>query len=201
LQNHDSKYKLVEAIRLAQFAPGQTYSCAKIAAFLRISLIDLMELLQELSPKGLYSILNTDIIIAPIDRAALLHQLPMICALEEKIVRAAAKNITEEDKLALREALGLLRRSTLIGDVTGNINADFLLEQMIGKASNLPTDVTKLTELNQEFKRAWCAFNRLKDMTHASKQRESLVDCVMGRNADGAALAVREFFENAKNCI
>jgi DNA-binding GntR family transcriptional regulator len=193
--------KLIEAIRLAQFAPGQSYSFPKVAAYLRMSIPDLTNLLQDLAPKGLYSIQGTDIVIAPIDGNALQQQLPFIAALEEKIVRAAARNIKEEHKLAMRGAMILLRRSTLLGDISGNINADFLLEQIIGKASGLSDDVKKLTESNQEFKRSWCAANRLRDMSSFSKQREQLLDCIIAQDADGAAEVVRLFFEDAKNCI
>jgi hypothetical protein len=70
------------------------------------------------------------------------------------------------------------------------------LEALMVKAAGLEAEGAELKRIKQEFRRAWCAVNRLKDFTNVADIRKALVAALAARDVKAAEKQVLVFFEH-----
>ncbi|MGL4242539.1 MAG: hypothetical protein ACRCTI_15625, partial [Beijerinckiaceae bacterium] len=78
----------------------------------------------------------------------------------------------------------------------GLILAERDLETLMVQASGLAAEGAELKEIKQEFRRAWCAVNRLRDFTNVADIRKALVAALVARDAEEAEKQVLVFFDH-----
>jgi DNA-binding GntR family transcriptional regulator len=191
----DLRTRLADDIDLARLAPGQTVTFQQLAKRLHSNVDDVRAVVQDLAGTGLLEQKSEACIIAPIRREHLLPQLDRRLVLEQRIAEAAARNGALADRAAITELARSIKRSAMVGDLDGYMAADRRLERAIAVASDLPDVAEQLFALKREFRRAWCAHNRLRDLNVPAGLRQSLVDAVLAQKPDEAKTAVKNFIE------
>ncbi len=191
----DLCHHLFQDIDLARLAPGQSYALEDIARRLRARPEDMHEAVRVVAKGGLLAVKDRTIIIAPVDKAYLLPRLDQRLVLEQRIAAAAAVRSAIIDRDAIAEPAMLLKRSALVGDIDGYMMADRRLEKAIATAADLPDDAEQLFRLKREFRRAWCAYNRLRDLNRPAQLRQALVDAILAGDAQAARTTVAHFID------
>jgi DNA-binding GntR family transcriptional regulator len=186
--------ELMDAVRLARIAPGQRMSLRTFAALGRATDRQLDEVLPELAASGLVTVADGHVTARPLDRNAMLSALPRRIELETKIVRAAAVGASGSEIQALQECQAQQQRCAILGDIDGLIQGERELERLLAKAAGLHDEALELTVIKQEFRRAWCAANRLRTFTNVADIRNALVAAVAARDPDAAEAQVKVFF-------
>jgi DNA-binding GntR family transcriptional regulator len=188
-------HRLFDDIDLARLAPGRTYAFQDTARRLRAEPKEVDAAVRIVAKGGLLTVMDGAFVVAPVDKAYLLPKLDLRLALEQRIAAAAADRSAMIDRKAIAEPALLLKRSAQVGDIDGYMAADRRLEKAIAAAADLPAEAEELFRLKREFRRAWCAFNRLRDLNRPAKLRQSLVDAVLAGDAEAARAAVGHFIE------
>jgi DNA-binding GntR family transcriptional regulator len=187
--------RLADDIDLARLAPDQAVTLEQLANRLRCSVDEVRPVVAELAGMSLLVVKGETCVIAPIRRKHLLPQLDRRLMLEQQVAEAAARHGASGDRAAIKELARMLRRSALVGDLDGYMAADRRLERAIATAADLPDVAEQLFALKREFRRAWCAHNRLRDLNVPAGLRQALVDAVLAQRPEDAKEAVRNFIE------
>jgi DNA-binding GntR family transcriptional regulator len=187
--------RLTDSIDMARLMPGQQISMANLALHLRSSPTEVEAVLPEFVRKGLLSLACDSVVITPLDRTKLMQQMDMRAPLEKAIAQAAAAKATDAQKNKISGAVVLMKRSAMVGDMEGYMNADRALERLIGDAAAMPESFEQLVQIKREFRRAWCAHNRLRDLNIPAELRQSLAAAIAKSNAQEAVDAVENFLE------
>jgi DNA-binding GntR family transcriptional regulator len=188
-------HRLFDDIDLARLMPGQSYACQDIARRLHARPEEVEAAALVVARGGLVTITDGSLLVAPVDRAYLLPKLDERLHLEQRIAAAAADRSAMLDRTTVSELALLLKRSAQVGDIDGYMAADRRLEKAIAAAAGLPEEAEQLFRLKREFRRAWCAFNRLRDLNRPAQLRQTLVDAVLAGDAQAAKTAVANFIE------
>ncbi len=186
---------LADDIDLARLAPGQSVTFQQLAIRLRCTTGDVRVVSEEFASTGLLALQGDGCIVAPIRREHLLPQLDRRLILEQQMAEAAARNGALADRAAIMDLARSIKRSALVGDLDGYMAADRRLEKAIAVAANLPAVAEQLFALKREFRRAWCAHNRLRDLNIPAGLRQALVDSILAEKPEEARLAVAHFIE------
>ncbi len=186
--------KLEFDIDLARLPPGETISHAAIARRIRCRPQDLEPVLAEAARRGLLTLQGDACRIAAIDRTSLLPLLARRRQLELLVAERAARRIAPLDEEELAEASTLMTRSALLGDIEGFIEAGRRLEHACTLAADLPEAGVEIREIKAQFRRAWCAHNRLRDITEPAAIRRDIIEAVLGRRPDVAKDRVEVYF-------
>jgi DNA-binding GntR family transcriptional regulator len=192
----DADQEVMDAVLLARIAPGTEISLAALAARCRVRPAEADVAVERLRSMGLVSIEGDLIRIAPCDVRDVLAKLDLRRELEIRIVRAAALHATDLQLDGMRASESLLRRCALVGDLDGFMNAERCLEATLVAASGLSSEGEELKRIKVEFRRAWCAVNRLRTFTHVANIRTALVAAVAARDPDAAEASIRVFLEH-----
>jgi DNA-binding GntR family transcriptional regulator len=195
----DLRALLADDIDLARLAPGQPVTFQQLAKRLQSHVNDVRAVVQEFAETGLLVLQGEGCVIAPIRREHLLPQMDRRLMLEQQIAEAAARNGASADRIAITELASMLKRSALVGDLDGYMAADRRLEKAIAAAADLPDAAEQLFALKREFRRAWCAHNRLRDLNVPAGLRQALVNAVLAGKPDEAKAAVKNFIEYLRN--
>jgi DNA-binding GntR family transcriptional regulator len=187
--------RLGDDIDLARLAPGQAIPIDGLARRLRCLLKDTAPVIAHFVQRGLLRLEGESCIVAPLDRSHLLAELDRRLALEQQVAEAAAKNPAAIDRVGMEHAASLLRRSAMVGDIEGYMAADRRLEKLIAAASGLPEVAEQIFAIKREFRRAWCAHNRLRDLNEPAGLRRALVEAILRGKPEEATAAVRRFIE------
>jgi DNA-binding FadR family transcriptional regulator len=187
---------LADAVLLARMMPGQRMTRAAFAGLGRCAERDLDALLPALVNANLVSTDGEMIVARPLDKDAMFATLPERMALEIKIVRAATLAASDAQIVAIDASQRQQHRCASLGDIDGLIRAERELEQMLVDASGLHADGERLKAIKQEFRRAWCAVNRLRDVTNVADIRTALVAAIKARDPDAAEAQTRVFFDH-----
>ncbi|MGL4636794.1 MAG: FCD domain-containing protein [Beijerinckiaceae bacterium] len=193
--------RLTDSIALARLAPGQRISVQSLALHLRSKVEEVKAVLPTVAQSKLMTFTDTDVIVAELDRDMLVSRLDDREMLEKQIAAAAAMKAASDHKAALESAVVSLKRAALVGDIEGYMNADRALERVIGQTSQLEAEFEKLVQIKREFRRAWCAHNRLRDLNVPAAMRESLTKSIINGDSDGAVLAVDTFVKYLRTCL
>jgi DNA-binding GntR family transcriptional regulator len=191
----DLRARLVDDIDLARLAPGQTVTFQQLAKRMRSYVDNVRTVAEDLAGTGLLALQGNACIIAPIRREHLLSQLDRRLMLEQQVAEAAARNGASADRTAIMELARAIKRSAMVGDIDGYMAADRRLEKAIASAAGLPDVAEQLFALKREFRRAWCAHNRLRDLNVPAGLRQALVDAVLAESPEDAKAAVKNFIE------
>jgi DNA-binding GntR family transcriptional regulator len=186
---------LADDIDLARLAPGQAMSFQQLANRLRCNIDQTRAVAESLVGTGLLTLQEDGCLIAPIRRENILPQLDRRLVLEQQIAAAAALNLALADRAVIKELALLLKRSAMVGDLDGYMAADRRLEKAIAIAADLPDVAQQVFTLKREFRRAWCAHNRLRDLNVPAGLRQALVDAVLAGKPEEAKAAVKSFIE------
>ncbi len=186
---------LTEDIELARAAPGSILHADKIARQYGAAQEALLPVIAELESRGLLRREGANWRVAPIDREALLPKLEVRFALEQEVAEAAAGNVSAINRQEVAMLVGNLRRAALVGDIDGYMRSDRLLEKALAAASGIPETAAKLSGIKSELRRAWCAQNRLGDLSVPADLSGALVDAILNEDAKGAREAVSRFVE------
>ena len=184
---------LVCEIVMARVAPEKRLTLAQVCRLINADNEEIEPVVGELAEKGLLTREDNSVLIAPVDRTGLLQRLDQRLISEQEIAHAAAGSASDQDKKDMADAIAMLKRSAMVGDIDGYIKADRKLERAIGCASGLATKTEELAVIKREFRRAWCAFNRLRDLNVPAKLRQTLVEAIFAGKPDDATAAVRNF--------
>jgi DNA-binding GntR family transcriptional regulator len=187
--------RLADDIDLARLSPGQSVTFQQLAKRLRCTLNEVRPVVEDLALTGILTVEGEACTIAPIRREHLLPQLDRRLMLEQQIAAAAAHNGASADRNAIMELAHLINRSALVGDLDGYMAADRRLEKAIASTAGLPDVAEQLFALKREFRRAWCAHNRLRDLNIPAGLRQALVDAILAGKPEEAKAAVRSFIE------
>jgi DNA-binding GntR family transcriptional regulator len=187
--------RLADDIDLARLSPGQSVTFQQLAKRLRCTLNEVRPVVEDLALTGILTLESNACIVAPIRREHLLPQLDRRLMLEQQVAQAAARNGASADRAAIMDLARSIKRSALVGDLDGYMAADRRLEKAIAAAADLPDVAEQLFALKREFRRAWCAHNRLRDLNIPAGLRQALVDAVLAGKPEEARLAVAHFIE------
>jgi DNA-binding GntR family transcriptional regulator len=186
--------ELVDAVRLARLAPGARLAKSAFAALGRATEEQLLVVMPAIVATGLVTVEGDDIVVRPLDKDAIFATLPRRRELEIAIARAAAAKASEDQLKAMQASELVQRRCAMIGDMDGLILAERDLERLLVAASGLVDEGAELMAIKQEFRRAWCSANRLRDFTNVANIRAALVAAVAARDADAAEAQIHVFF-------
>ncbi len=189
----DLSARLSDSIDLARLMPGQRISKARLAFQLRARLDDVEAVLPAFVGTGLVSIDGDDVLVADLDRSRLMLRMEEREPLETALAHAAASKATASQRQVISGAVLLLKRSAMVGDMEGYMRADRALERLIGEAADLPDSFEKLVQIKREFRRAWCAHNRLRDLNIPAGLRQRLAEAIAAGDAKVAVEAVNQF--------
>jgi DNA-binding GntR family transcriptional regulator len=191
----DLRARLADDIDLARLAPDQVVTLQQLAKRLRCTISDVHAVAEDIAGTGLLTLQGETCTIAPIRREHLLPQLDRRLMLEQQIAEAAARNGASADRAAIVELARSIKRSAMVGDLDGYMAADRRLERVIAAAADLPDVAEQLFALKREFRRAWCAHNRLRDLNVPTVLRQALVDAVLAEKPEEARAAVKHFID------
>ncbi len=191
----ECRRRLADDIDLARFAPGQVLRLEQLAKSLRIRLEDIPHIVSPVLKAGLLTMHGNDFVVAPIDRGILIQGLDQRLVLEQHIAASAAGKAAGIDRATISDPAHLLKRSALVGDIDGYMAADRRLEKAIAKTAELPMEAEQLFVLKREFRRAWCAYNRLRDLNRPAALRQALVDAILAGDPVAARTAVKHFID------
>jgi DNA-binding GntR family transcriptional regulator len=194
-QSLDLAERLANDIACAILAPERRLTMPQLAKHLRTTQEHAEAIVPTFVSSGLLSMEADSVRIAPIDRDAIMPRLEERLPLEQSIARAAALQATVEDHVRMRHAVEMMKRCAQVGDIEGYMAADRALERLIGTASGLPNEVEKLIAIKREFRRAWFAYNRLRDLNVPLAMRSRLVDAILAKDPVSAANAVEVFID------
>jgi DNA-binding GntR family transcriptional regulator len=189
------RLRFIDDVELARLAPGSVVSLDKIARLYGCSKDALLPAMLELKGRGLLMQDGFEWRVAPIEREALIPSLGARLTLEQEVAEAAALNASALNRQELAELVGNLQRSALIGDIDGYMLSDKRLEKALAEASGLPETAELLFAAKREFRRAWCAHNRLGDLSVPANLREALVNALLAGKPDEARDAVSRFID------
>jgi DNA-binding GntR family transcriptional regulator len=187
--------QLAEDIDFARLTPGQTLDFATLARRLRTTKPKAIVAARSLAPLGLISINADSCTIALVERDHLLPRLDVRLVLEQQVAEAAAARSDRIDRAEIEDAAGMLERCALIGDIDGYMRSDRRIERAIAAAANMPEVSEQVFALKSEFRRAWCAYNRLRDLKVPAAHRQALVSALLIGDATAAKLAIQRFIE------
>jgi DNA-binding GntR family transcriptional regulator len=186
---------LVCEIVMARVAPEKRLTLTQVCRLIQADKTEIEPVVADLASKQLLTREGDSVIIAAVDRTRLLPRLEERLVIEQAVAHAAANSVSSKDIEEMMEAVSMLKRSAMVGDIDGYITADRRLERAIGAASGAPEKVEELAVIKREFRRAWCAFNRLRDLNVPAKLRQTLVEAIIAGKPDDATAAVRSFIE------
>jgi DNA-binding GntR family transcriptional regulator len=189
-------FELEDALLLARMLPGQTLTLQEFAALGRASLPDMKAVLPDLVATGLIVADGAQVTAKALDPNAMFATLPRRMVLEIAIVRGAAAKADDAQIKAMQASEALQRRCAMVGDMDGLMTAERKLERLLVEAAGLEAAGTELISIKREFRRAWCAINRLKNFTHVATIRTALVAAIAARDPEAAEAQVRVFFDH-----
>jgi DNA-binding GntR family transcriptional regulator len=187
---------LRDAVLLARLAPGQRVTLREFAGMARADERQLAVVLPELEASGLIAVAAGHVTARPLDSNAMFATLPRRMELEIRIVRSAALGASEEALGRMQASEAVQRRCAMVGDMDGLMRAERELERLLVEASGLHEDGAELVRIKREFRRAWCAANRLRDFTNVASIRTALVAAIAARDVEAAEAQVRVFFDH-----
>lgn len=190
------RQEVLDAVLLARIQPGATLSRMEFAAASRATPEEVEPAISALSAMGMLSVDGDRISIAPCEISAVLTHLTRRRELEIKIARAAALNADPEQLRAMTASQALQKRCALVGDLDGMMNSERHMEGILAAASGLAGEARELSSIKVEFRRAWCAANRLRTFSNVADIRTALVASIVARDPDAAEAQVNVFFDH-----
>jgi DNA-binding GntR family transcriptional regulator len=190
------RQEVLDAVLLARIAPGATLTRAEFASRSRARPAEAAQALEILAAMGLASVEGDRVSIAPVRVEDVLRHVERRMALEIAIVRAAAQRATDVQLSDMRESERLQSRCALVGDMDGLMSSERHLERLLVEASGLHDEGEELRSIKVEFRRAWCALNRLRTFTHVANIRTALISAIAARDPDAAEAQTRVFFDH-----
>jgi DNA-binding GntR family transcriptional regulator len=189
---------VLDAVLLARIAPGSRIGRKAFAIATRATQEEVDAALRMLERLGLVRIDGDELEIAGCDPQAILASIDRRIELETKIVRAAAQRATDVQLQDMQDSQALQKRCALVGDMDGLMNAERGLEDLLIAASGLPAEGAELKRIKIEFRRAWCAVNRLRTFSGVADIRTALVAAIAARDPDAAEAQIRVFFDHLR---
>jgi DNA-binding GntR family transcriptional regulator len=186
--------KLEFDIELARLPPGELISSAAIARRIRCHPQDIGQVLAEAERRGLLARLGDSCRITDVDRERMLPLLARRRELELLVAERAARRIAPLDEEELADASVLMTRSALLGDIEGFMEAGRRLDHACAAAADLPEAGAEIRAIKAEFRRAWCAYNRLRDINEPAAIRREIAEAVLARRPDAARECVEAYF-------
>lgn len=195
-QRHDELYQqLADKIDMARLAPGKSVTVEMFMRCMAASKAEMLPVIASLLENGLLIRTGDDLHVSPVDSAYLRARLDKRQELELTIVEAAAANAGQFAPIMMLEALTMMRRSALVGDIEGFMMADRRLEKEIAAASGLPELCEEFFTIKREFRRGWLAYNRLRDFNGIATMRARLVEAILRGNSADAIALVRQIID------
>jgi DNA-binding GntR family transcriptional regulator len=188
--------ELVDTVLLARAAPGARMSRRAFAQLARATEAELVAILPDIVRTGLIADEGGVVVVRPLDKDAMFAALPRRMELEIAIVRAAAAGASDAELLAMQASEALQSRCAKVGDIDGMMQSERELERLLVEASGLHAEGAELKSIKQEFRRAWCDVNRLRNFTGVVNIRTALVAALVKRDPDEAEAQVRVFFDH-----
>jgi DNA-binding GntR family transcriptional regulator len=187
------RLRFIDDVDMARLAPGSCLALDKIARSYGCAKEALLPVLDELQTRGLIKRSGVDWQVAPIERVSLSARMDIRLVIEQDLAEAAARNVSALNRQELAELVGNLQRAAVVGDIDGYMLSDRRLEKAIAAAAGLPETAERLFVIKREFRRAWCAHNRLRDLNVPAGLRKALVDALLAGKPDEARATVRDF--------
>ncbi|MGL5115477.1 MAG: hypothetical protein ACRC7G_13775 [Beijerinckiaceae bacterium] len=185
---------LLEGILAARFAPGASYPVARVATLLRATPPEIEPALRAMVVRGLIERRGETIVVADIDRERLVALLPRRRELEILFIRAVAANAYSLNAIAINEAVSRMMRCAVVGDLDGYMLGNQLFHDQLRLV--VPDEaglVGELDALRTEFRRAWCAFNRLRELTSAAGLLAAVAKALIAGDEAAAVAAATAF--------
>jgi DNA-binding GntR family transcriptional regulator len=185
---------LLEGILAARFAPGASYPVSRVAMLLRATPLELEPAFEAMRALGLISMSGDTLTVAGVDRERLLALLPRRAELEVAFFRKAAANRARLDAAAVEQSVSQMKRCAVVGDLDGYMRGNQQFHEQVKRAvTDDPDMVDELDALRNDFRRAWCAFNRLRELTPAAELRARLALALVSGDEAAAAAAASAF--------
>jgi DNA-binding GntR family transcriptional regulator len=190
---------LHEGILAARFAPGSSYPVSRVAALLRATPLELEPALEAMATLKLVSRSGDTITIAAIDRERLIKHFPRREELEIALSRVAALNAAALDVAQVNQAVVQMKRCAVVGDLDGYMRANQQFHEQVKRAvAGDPALLGELDVLRNEFRRAWCAYNRLRELKQAAEIRGAIAQAILSGDEAAAVAATSAFIAHLK---
>ncbi len=186
--------KLEFDIELARLPPGESISLMAIARRIRCRPQDLGQVLDEAARRGLLTLQGEACRIADVDRTRLVPLLARRRELELMVAERAARRIAPLDEDEIAEASALMTRSALLGDIEAYMDAGRRMDHAYSIAAAMPEAGAEIGAIKDQFRRAWCAYNRLRDINEPAAIRRDIGEAVLARRPDAARDCVEAYF-------
>jgi DNA-binding GntR family transcriptional regulator len=187
---------VLDTVLLARLRPGSVVSRREFAMAARAQPNEIDPAFAVLGAMGLLTVDDDRITIAPCDMKDVLSNLSRRRDLEIRIARAAALNADDGQLKAMTASQALQKRCALVGDMDGMMLAERQLEGLLAAASGLGAEAEELSQIKIEFRRSWCAANRLKTFSNVADIRTALVASIVARDPDAAEAQIQVFFDH-----
>jgi DNA-binding GntR family transcriptional regulator len=190
---------LLEGILSARFAPGASYPIARVAALLRATPLEIEPALSDVIAEGLITRSGDTITVAKVDKDQLVALFPRRRELELDFFRLAVRRSGALDAPAINDAISRMKRSALVGDLEGYMLGNEQFHREVKRAlADKPEIVTELEGLRRQFRRAWCAFNRLRELSPAAEMRATLANALIAGNEEVAIHSATAFLTHLR---
>lgn len=186
---------LERSVMSARLLPSRSYSFETTARLLRCKEDELLDAVRLLGKPELVAIVNNELSVGPIDRKRLIDQLPRRRNLERAVTRQVAENNAGFNVEVADASVEAMRRCAVVGDMDGYMQANHRLQAALHEACPDQQAGRALSSLIAEYRRAWCAYNRLRDLTRPTEIRAMLVDAVKRGDAEAACGEVDRFID------
>jgi DNA-binding GntR family transcriptional regulator len=170
-----------------QLEPGSVTTEGVLIERLGLGRTPVREAVQRLSWEGLLLVRpRAGIEVAPLHAADWLRVIDARRGVEGVIARSAARHLSPRDATALQAAAVAMHDAVLGGDVLAFLDADKLLDEAMGRASDNPFAVRLAMPLRTHSRRFWYRYRADTGLAEAAEQHVALIGTILDRNEQAA---------------
>ena len=173
--------------------PGSVTTEGMLIDRLGIGRTPVREAVQRLAWEGLLIVRpRAGIEVAPLHAGDWLRVVDARRGVEAVIARSAARHLSPRDAAALQAAAVAMHDAVLAGDVLAFLDADKLLDEALGRASDNPFAVRVALPLRTHSRRFWYRYRADTGLAEAAEQHVALIGTILDRDEHAAeAEAIR----------
>ncbi len=173
--------------------PGSVTTEGMLIDRLGIGRTPVREAVQRLAWEGLLIVRpRAGIEVAPLHAGDWLRVVDARRGVEAVIARSAARHLSPRDAAALQAAAVAMHDAVLGGDVLAFLDADKLLDEALGRASDNPFAVRVALPLRTHSRRFWYRYRADSGLAEAAEQHVALIGTILDRDEHAAeAEAIR----------
>jgi len=193
--------RLKDALQHAELEPGEVLSETRLSRALGISRTPVREALHQLAQEGLVQVIpGRAVTVAAPSVQTVMDVVHLRLLLEPELVRLATESMTDGQLRELGRSVDKMEGACQNGDHLSWSRADTVFHDILGQAcpNELLGDVVIQMRNRAHHLANIDSQTNPARLTECTAEHREIADCVSGRDADGASLAVREHIEKLR---